>query len=204
MTKAEIEKRLKERLSPDLYRHSVSTQNMAEELAGIYNIDREKASLAGLLHDCARGMSNKELRLYASRYNMLMDEIQLNQPVLLHAPVAAKIAQAEFGVEDNEILHAIEVHCTGSSPMSTLDKVLYVSDSSEPDRDYPGVQRIRELAYSGDLDGALLEAMDLKIIYVTERKLILHPMSVEARNEVLQERRQALEGLSKGRYVIGT
>lgn len=186
MTRAEIIEWLKGKLDPKLYRHSIATQELAAQLADVYNVDTRKAGTAGLLHDCARSLSNEDLLLYATRYYIPLDEIRLAQPGLLHAPVGAKLAQMELGIADDEILHAIQVHNTGSKGMSILDKVLYVADSSEPNRNYPGVQRIRDLASSGDLDSALLEALEVKIRYVMEQKLILHPLSVEARNDVLR------------------
>jgi len=187
MTRAEIVRWLEKKLNPQLFRHSIATEAMSLELAEIYDVDSQKASLAGLVHDCAKCMSNKKMLLYARRYNIPLDQIQLDQPFLLHAPVGAKLAQMEFGIEDEDILHAVEVHCIGSTGMSRLDKIIYVADASEPNRDYYGVQKIRELAYGGDLNGALLEAMELKITYVIEQKLILHPLGVEARNEILTE-----------------
>ncbi len=186
MTKAEIIQWLRVRLDPKLLRHSIATQEMAVELADIHSVNRHKASVAGLLHDCAKGLSYEELLLSANRYNIPLDEIRVTQPGLLHAPVGAKIAQAELGVTDSEILHSIEVHNTGSTGMSSLDKVLYLADAAEPNRTYPGVEQIRELAFSGNLDNALLETMDMKIRHVIERKRMLHPLSVDARNDILK------------------
>jgi len=187
MTKNEIIEWIRERLDPELYRHSIATQEMAAELADMYGADRQKAVVAGLLHDCAKGLSHAELLSCANRYSIPLDQIRLAQPGLLHAPVGAKLAQIELGITDTEVLRAIEIHNTGSNGMSRLDRVLYVADSSEPNRNYPGVQRIRELAFGGDLDGALLEAIEIKIRHVMERQLMLHPLSLDARNDVLRE-----------------
>ena len=186
MTRAETIEWLRKKLDPELYHHSIATRQLATELAGIYNVDRQKAIVAGLLHDCAKGLSDEELISCANRYHIPLDQIQLAQPGLLHAPIGAKLVQMQLGIADDEILRAIEVHNTGSKGMSRLDKVLYVADSSEPNRDYPGVQRIRKLASSGDLDGAFLKAMEVKIRYTMKQKFMLHPLSVEAWNDVLR------------------
>ena len=187
MTKAEMTDWISGRLSPKLYRHSIATQQLTAELAEMYGADREKANIAGLLHDCAKALSNAELLSHAELYRLPVDEIQLMQPGLLHAPVAAKLVQAELGITDEEILHAISVHNTGCPGMSGLDRALYLADCSEPDREYPGVETIRELIIGGDLNGALLVAMDRKISYVIQKRQMLHPLSVDARNDLLKE-----------------
>ena len=187
MTKAEITEWLKRELDPRLFLHSVGTQKYAEELAGIYGVDGEKAAVAGLVHDCAKSLNSKETLLQAHRYRIPMDEIMSAQPMLLHAPVGAKLAQIELGIADSEVLGAIEVHCMGAKDMSLLERILYVADASEPNRNHTGVERIRELADGGDLDAALLEAMAMKIGHVIERKSMLHPQSLEAWNGVLRK-----------------
>ena len=47
-------------------------------------------------------------------------------------------------------------------------------------------EKVTLVVFSGDMDGALLEAMEIKIRYVMEQKLMLHSLSVEARNDILK------------------
>ena len=185
--KAEFAEWLKGKVNSKLYRHSTATQEMMLKLAGMYDVDAQKAALAGLLHDCAKQMSNEELISHAERHHIQLDRIRLAQPGLLHAPVGASLVQIDLGIEDEEILDAIAVHNTGSGGMSRLGKILYLADASEPNRDYPGVEHIREIAMSGDLNSALLATMDMKIRHVLDRGYMLHPMSVEARNDILEQ-----------------
>jgi predicted HD superfamily hydrolase involved in NAD metabolism len=183
MTKNEIKQKLIEKLTPKLYRHSIATGEMAENLARLYKADEEKAYLAGILHDVAKGMDKKELLVYAKSRNIKIDSIQAEQPGLLHGIVASYIVKNEFSIIDDDILHAIEIHSTGSKNMSILDKILYLSDSAEPNRDYDGVEMIRDLAFHGELDKALLIAMKIKLIFVLEKEIMLHLDSIEAWNE---------------------
>ncbi len=104
MTKSEIEFWLKNKLSDELYRHSLAVQEMSIELAEIYNVDKEKASLAGLIHDCAKNLPKKEMLSYLNQIDIPIDEIIIRHPVLLHAPLGAKIAKDKFGITDEEIL----------------------------------------------------------------------------------------------------
>lgn len=185
MTKAEIIDWLNGKVNPKLYDHLIGTQELAVRLAEIYAVDSQKAMLVGLLHDCAKLMPDAELISQAKYYNIQLDEVRLVQPGLLHAPVGAELVHAELGISDNEILDAVAVHNTGSKNMTELGKVLYLADASEPNRDYPGVERIRKLALGGNLDDALLTTMDMKIQHVLEKRRMLHPMTVEARNDIL-------------------
>ena len=192
MTKTEITEWIKGKTDSRLYCHCMATQEWAAELAAVYGVDKQKAMLAGLLHDCAKQMSHKELLSRAERYGIELDQVRLAQPGLLHAPVAANLVHAELGIADNEVLKAIAIHNTGSRNMSMLGKVLYLADASEPNRSYPGVQHIRKLAQNGDLADALLITINTKIRHVLERKLMLHPMTVEAWNDVLTNRQVSL------------
>lgn len=185
MTKNEITDELKRRLSKKLYTHSLATGDMAKQLAKVLNSDEEKAYLAGILHDCAKNMPKKELLIYAHNHKIMIDSITLIQPSLLHGVVGANIAKLEFGIDDPEILHAIETHSTGSKEMSLLDKIIYVSDSAEPNRDYEGVDLIRNLAFNGELDKALLEAMNIKLAYVLSKRIMIHLESIEAWNNIV-------------------
>ncbi|MEK7400715.1 MAG: bis(5'-nucleosyl)-tetraphosphatase (symmetrical) YqeK [Candidatus Poribacteria bacterium] len=185
MTKNEIINQLKQRLSLKLYSHVLATGEMARKLAKIYNVDEEKAYLAGILHDCAKNMSQKELLVYAHNHNISIDSIILLQPSLLHGVIGADIVMSEFGVNDSDILHAIKSHSTGLKEMSLLDKIIYLADSAEPNRDYEGVDEIRNFAFNGELDRALLESMNIKLAHVMSKKIMIHPTSIEAWNSII-------------------
>ncbi len=51
-------------------------------------------------------------------------------------------AKKEFSISDDEVLEAIRVHTTGKVHMSTLDKVIFLADYIEPNRDFPGVDEV--------------------------------------------------------------
>ena len=53
---------LKENLDEERYEHSLGVAECAGELAERFGLDKEKAYLCGLIHDCAKCFSNEELR----------------------------------------------------------------------------------------------------------------------------------------------
>lgn len=179
-----IVKQLADNLSPGRFQHSVRVSSMAEELAETFGCDKQKARLAGLLHDIAREVPEKELLLKAQALGITVDTIEREEPLLLHAPVAAKLAESQFHIADQEVLQAILLHTTGGRHMSLLAKVIYMADLIEPGRSFSGLEEIRELARQ-DLDQAMLMALNQSISYLLRQRGLIHPDTIEARNELL-------------------
>ncbi len=156
----------------------------AVKLAELYGADREKAETAALLHDIAREFGSDRIRQLCQQYGIAADEVEKAVPDLLHGKLAAYIAAESYGVRDGEILDAIRFHTTGRRKMTVLDKIIFIADMIEPGRDFPGVQQLRELAWQ-DLDRAVVAGLDNTLRYVLDRGRLIHPDSIEARNELL-------------------
>jgi predicted HD superfamily hydrolase involved in NAD metabolism len=173
-------------LRPARFRHSREVSRTAVRLAERWGTDVEKARLAGILHDCARSLKGEALLACATENGLSPSEIELRQPALIHAKLGALMAERRFGVKDPAILQAIRVHTTGAAQMTELDKIIYLADSIEPGRNFPGVQLIRELAEK-DLDTAVLAAFDQGIRFVLDGGGLMHPDTVDGRNSLLME-----------------
>ena len=70
--------------------------------------------------------------------------------------------------------------------MTTLEKILYVADYMEPNRDFEGVERLRKLAYE-DLDKALLLGVEMTIREMEEKKRVIHPKTIQARDYLREQ-----------------
>lgn len=184
LSEQEISQRLERMLTPKRYRHSLGVQATAIELASLYGADVYKASIAGLIHDCAKDLNADQIHALIKKYGLALDEIYLNQLELVHAPLGAAIARDLFDIQDEDILNAVRYHTTGRVAMSLLEKIIYLSDYIEPGREFDGVKEIRQEARQ-DLDEAVIMAMDSTIIYVIKRKGLLHPNTINARNYLL-------------------
>ncbi|NLK07212.1 MAG: HD domain-containing protein [Firmicutes bacterium] len=180
-------KKLQNLISPSRYAHSLRVAAVAGELARIYGAPIKKAKLAGLLHDCGKSTSNNILLNRVLEFGIVMDEVELIQVGLTHGQVSARLAMRDFGVQDEDILAAICYHTTGREGMSLLEKIVYLADYLEPQRNFPGLDELRELAKE-NLTAALVQAMDLTLIHIIERGLVIHPRTVAARNWALIER----------------
>lgn len=181
-----IKKKLSGYISPSRLEHSLGTGEMAAMLADKYGEDSKRAFLAGLLHDCAREIESQVLLEIAENEDLPVSEAERLMPVLLHGPVGAVVAHNMFDITENAILRAIEIHTTGSRYMTILDKIIFVADKLEKTRNYPGVEALRELAFS-NLNECVLACLEQSIRYILERRLYLHLATCEARNEILQE-----------------
>lgn len=136
----------RERLSEKRHGHTLRVAETAERLAELHDIDARRARLAALLHDSAREVGKEELSRLAHEEGIAVGEFEHERPILLHGPVAAKLARRDLGVEDEEVLGAVRAHTLGEPGMSGVALALYVADKIEPDRDQSGVGDLRELA----------------------------------------------------------
>ncbi|MCK5767623.1 MAG: bis(5'-nucleosyl)-tetraphosphatase (symmetrical) YqeK [Candidatus Atribacteria bacterium] len=178
--------KLKNMLNEERWEHSVSTSQIAYDLAMKYGADPDKAKIAGLLHDCAKCMTFEKLKVMAAANKIQIDINMDKIPKVLHSFVGALIAEQEFNVQDSDILQAIRLHSTGGAKMSILDKVVYLSDKIEPLRYFNGITQVRQMAQK-NLDKAVLMILDEGLLFLIKRGLLIYPATVEARNDILSK-----------------
>ena len=164
----------------------VATAEMAANLAKHHRLDSQKARDAGLLHDVARSLDDAGLLREAERLGIEPSDVEKSNPVLLHPKVAARMARDELGIEDREILEAIEAHTTGAPGMGKLARVLFVADYAEPTRDMPGVESVRALL-PDHLDEAVILVLKNKMDYVRRRGRVVDPRSIELWHEMVKK-----------------
>ncbi len=181
-----IKEILKSTLKPERYTHTLNTADMAKKLAAYLHEDEDKAYLAGLVHDCAKNLSDEELLAHARKYHISIDAVTQQAPYLLHGAVGAFIARDTFGIYDEEILSAVTWHTTGKENMSMLDKIIFLADLTEISRTYEDVKAIREIQFK-DFDHSLIMAFDGIIAFILRQGCLLHTDTINARNYLLTE-----------------
>lgn len=175
---------LSKRLSPKRWRHVQGVVEAAESLAHQYAPDLvRKASLAALMHDCVKEMRLPEMQSFVSMGEV--DEAVYHFGALLHGPAGANYAKTQYGVDDEEVLEAIRVHTTGKVGMSTLDKIVFLADYIEPNRDFPGVEKLRALA-KVDLNQAVLAGYDGTIRHLLDDGLEIYELTMSGRNDMIR------------------
>lgn len=180
----EILQYLQNHLSENRLEHSISVSKTAVDLAQKYGGDVYKAKLSGMVHDCAKFMSDEELLEFIKKHGYDIDTEVAYSPMLLHGLTAAIISKEEMGIEDEDIFNAVAYHTTGRKKMSILEKIIYISDYIEPLRDFPGVEELRKATYQ-DLEKGILRALDNTIVYVVSKGQLLHKDTLDARNYLL-------------------
>lgn len=191
MDRARLMDEVRRQMPERRWRHTVGVMETAVRLAERFGADPAKAELAAILHDLAKHWPPEEqeraLREAAPPPGLAAGDLLPYGIALLHAPVAAHVAETKYGIRDPEVLDAVRWHTTGRERMTLLDKVVCLADYIEPGRDFPGVDRLRRLAET-DLDAALIAAFDSTIAYLLEKGKKLFPLTVLARNRLLDER----------------
>lgn len=172
------------------WRHTIGVMQTAVDLAERFGADPAKAELAALLHDLAKHWPVEEqVRILeqAEPPSRFPASLLLSyDAALLHAPVAACVAETRYGITDGEVLDAIRFHTTGRERMTLLDKVLCLADYIEPGRHFPGVADMRKLAET-DVNRALLAGFESTITFLVQKGKKLFPLSIEARNGLLDD-----------------
>ncbi|MBQ2072598.1 MAG: bis(5'-nucleosyl)-tetraphosphatase (symmetrical) YqeK [Oscillospiraceae bacterium] len=154
-------------LSEKRIAHVAGCESEAISLARRWGEDPELAAEAGILHDITKRLSPKEQLHLCKKYDIICDDAERNTPSLLHAKTGAALARDRFGVPD-AVYDAIRWHTTGKPDMTLLEKIIYLADYIEPTRDFPGVDRLRSLAYD-DIDRAMLLGLEMSLAEIRSR-----------------------------------
>jgi len=167
------------------WRHTLGVMETSVKLANQYGADPGKAELAAILHDVCKYWPVDRQAEAVRESGQGLDVLDYDKP-LWHAHAGAYVAERDYGVNDEEVLNAIRWHTSGRVGMTLLDKIVCLADYIEPGRDFPGVDRLRELAVQG-LDVALAAGLDGTIQLLIEQRRTIYPLTVLARNALIQE-----------------
>ena len=175
--------KLKNDIGEKRFNHVIRVKDMALKLNN--GIDEKKVETAALLHDCAKYNEEYFLEKYKD-YCDFSNEI-INNKAVVHSFLGPIVAKYEYGIEDIEILNAIKYHTTGRENMTDLEKIIFLADACEEKRDYKGVEKLRKLAFE-NLDDAVLFSLDETIKSLIDRKNIIFPLTIKARNYLLRKK----------------
>jgi len=180
----QLEKVVISLLNPNRVAHVLGCRDTAVELAKHWGADPVDAARAGILHDITKAIDGPLQLTLCGTYGKILSDFSKKYPKTLHALTGSMVAQRIFG-ENKAVVSAIAHHTTGKADMSLLEKIIYVADYMEPNRNFPGVETLRELAYR-DITAALKLGLEMTLEHLKNQG-----------NEVSPESREALAWLNR-------
>ena len=165
-------------LKPDRVKHVLGCRDTAVELAKRWGANEEDAARAGLLHDITKALDGPLQLTLCDAYGKMLSDFSRRYPKTLHALTGSLVAERIFG-ENKKVVSAICHHTTGKANMSLLETIIYVADYMEPNRDFPGVERLRELAFT-DIRAALKLGLEMTLEHLKRQGSEVSPESREA------------------------
>ena len=174
----QLEEVVKQLLDPKRIDHVLGCRDTAIDLAKRWDVDETDAARAALLHDVTKALDGKLQLTLCRGYGIVLDAFFTKNPKTLHAYTGSLVAERIFG--DNEaVVSAIRWHTTGKADMTTLQKIIYLADYIEPNRDFPGVEPLRQLAFE-DLDKAMKLGLETTLSHLKNQGSEVSPESLEA------------------------
>ena len=165
-------------LNPDRIRHVLGCRDTAVALAKRWGADETDAARAGILHDITKALDGPLQLTLCDAYGKMLTDFSRKYPKTLHALTGSLVAERIFG-ENPQVVSAICHHTTGRAGMNLLETIIYVADYIEPNRDFPGVERLRELAFT-DIQAALKLGLEMTLEHLKRQGSEVSPDSREA------------------------
>ena len=173
-----LREKVYELLNPNRVAHVAGVETEAFQLAKVWGEDPEKAAEAGILHDITKKLKYEEQLILFDKYGIIKSDAILNNPKLLHPITGAELSKDLFGV-CSDVYNAILWHTTGKPDMTLLEKIIYLADYIEPNRDFPGVDNLRKLAYE-NIDEAMRTGLEMSIEDIKSRGEEPYHITIEA------------------------
>lgn len=176
----EIEKDVKEALSEYRYKHSLNVMEEAASLAKHYKAskdDIEKCKVCGLTHDLCKELTEEENEQLVKKYNLPRELLSKENKNLIHGFLASVIVKEKYNFDEDMVL-AIRYHTTGYPNMDLLAKIIYLADKIEKNKNYPGIEQERLLAYQ-DIDEAIILCLKNQIKKLTGENKKINKMAYD-------------------------
>ncbi|MGN0460416.1 MAG: bis(5'-nucleosyl)-tetraphosphatase (symmetrical) YqeK [Ruminococcus sp.] len=175
---------IKPRMGEHRYVHSVNVSKKAVELAKIYGCDTEKAMIAGMLHDITKETPAQEQLKIITEGGIILDDVEKSSTKLWHPISGSVYIRDTVGITDSDIVNSVRYHTTGRAGMSLLEKIIFVADFTGDERNYDGVDIMREKSLRS-LEEAMLYGLQFTINDLSKRMMTIHPNALACYNELL-------------------
>ncbi len=185
---------LSKRVKPKRFSHSLGVSDTAAQMARAYGCDEATARLAGLLHDWDKGYDDAGIVARVRELGLEEEYASyLDMPHLLHGPTASVALARRFPSLPAQITRAIRLHTTGAVGMTDLDMIIYVADAIEPGRDYPGIEDLRAMVGTAELEELFMATFQHVLDNLVSRRKRIHPDTVKVWNHYAVRSRERVK-----------
>ena len=164
--------------------HGARVARRAVHLALELGDDTGRAETAAWLHDISAVYPNHTRVQVARSAGIEILDQEAQAPMILHQKLSAAMAEALFGVADQQVLSAIRCHTTLRAGASRLDKIVFVADKIAWDQEgTPPYLDGLLVALTSSLDRAALYYLN----YLWQRRdtlLVVHPWLADAYHDL--------------------
>ncbi len=178
LSEQELEDAVVSLLNPNRVAHVLGCRDTAVALAEHYGADPVDAARAALLHDITKALDGPLQLTLCREYGMILDDFSAHNPKTLHALTGSFVAERIFG-ENKAVVDAIRSHTTGKANMNLLEKIIYVADYMEPNRDFPSVEMLRQIAWR-DITEATRVGLEMTLDMLKKQGRQISPESRQA------------------------
>lgn len=175
---------IKKRMGEYRYIHSVNVAKQAVRLAKIYGGDEEKARIAGILHDVTKETPLDEQLKIIENGGIILDEFEKDSQKLWHPISGSAYVKTVLNIDDEDIINAVRYHTTGRANMSLLEKIIFVADFTGDERNYNGVEIMKEKALRS-LEEAMIYGLQFTLQDLSSRELVIHPNALACYNDLV-------------------
>ena len=172
-------------LSEKRFAHVERVVKRAIEYAEVYGADIETVKLVAIAHDIAKEISKDEEEKYIREYNITLDKIEKLNESLPHAKIGAYICKYKYGFTE-DMVNAVRYHTTGRENMSLLEKIIYLADSTEEEREK---MRVYAEAIKENIDEGMVKVTKTTIEMILEKEVPIHLDTIRCYNYYMQNRK---------------
>jgi nicotinate-nucleotide adenylyltransferase len=159
--------------TPRRQAHSLRVATLAAKRAVQLQIPEKKAIEAALLHDCAKNLEVTAPQLDGFALPTEWGEVPKE---VAHQFAGAYVCERIFGITDEEVLNAIRYHTSGRPNMGQLEKLVFLADMLEEERNYDCVEKLRALFWK-DMDECLKTALFETLRFLEKKGGGVYPLT---------------------------
>ncbi len=174
--------------------HTLSVEREVLRLCDLLGLaNKREMSLAALYHDLTKEKSTSEQTEILKKMGSYPSPEDMESPAVLHGKTAAYLARADALLGEKGIC-AILYHTTGKENMTVEEMILYLADYMEETRLHPACIAMRKWFYENlpdereerllHLQKAVYRTMQNTILYLKEKNMPIHPLTLSAARDL--------------------